>query len=134
MNIINEARGWIDTPFVHQGRTKGQAVDCAGLIIGVAEAIGAIGDFEDLANYPRSPDGTMRGVLNKHLDRKLVMDQKSGDVLFFAFARIPQHLAILTDCNTIIHAYETSGRVVEHIYDDVWRRMVRGVYAFKVVN
>ena len=38
--MIDEAREWIGTPFVHQGRTKGQACDCLGLVIAVAKAAG----------------------------------------------------------------------------------------------
>lgn len=132
MNIITEAREWIDTPFRHQGRTKGVEADCAGLIVGLAEAYGATGDYIDRTDYPRTPDGSMRDILNVFMDRKRAIDQAPGDVLFFAFCRIPQHLAILTESNTIIHAYEPAGKVTEHIYDDTWRRMVRGVYGFRV--
>ena len=35
-DVVKEARTWIGTPFVHQGRTKGLACDCLGLMIGVA--------------------------------------------------------------------------------------------------
>lgn len=37
--IVAEARSWIGTPFAHQGRKKGQGVDCLGLLIGVAAAL-----------------------------------------------------------------------------------------------
>ncbi|MBK8745664.1 MAG: peptidase P60, partial [Propionivibrio sp.] len=39
--ILAAARACIGTPFVHQGRIPGLALDCAGLVVAVAQAIGA---------------------------------------------------------------------------------------------
>ena len=33
--IMTEVREWIGTPYQHQGRAKGFACDCLGLVIGV---------------------------------------------------------------------------------------------------
>ena len=33
-SIVAEARTWLDTPYLHQGRRKGHGVDCLGLVIG----------------------------------------------------------------------------------------------------
>lgn len=37
--VIAEARGWIGTPYRHQGRRKGVGCDCLGLLIGVWRAV-----------------------------------------------------------------------------------------------
>ena len=52
-----------------------------------------------------------------------------GDLLLMRFAGEPQHLAVFTG-ETIIHAYQATGRVVEHSLDDKWRRRIVRVYRF----
>jgi hypothetical protein len=53
--ILAAARSWLGTPWRHQGRLKGVAVDCGGLIIGVGKELGLL-DF-DIRAYGRIPDG-----------------------------------------------------------------------------
>lgn len=131
-DIIAEARTWVGTPFHHQGRLKGVGVDCAGVIVGVAHALG-LSDY-DRHDYGREPYcGMLRSTLDEHMHR-VQGDPLPGDVLLMAFDREEQHLAILTDQNTIIHAYEHVGRCVEHRYADVWRARTRGVYRYKGVE
>ncbi len=36
-DVVRTARTWLGTPYHHQGRLKGVGVDCAGLLIGVAQ-------------------------------------------------------------------------------------------------
>lgn len=73
--IIAEARSWIGTPFRHQGRRKGQGVDCLGLLAGVAAALALKGrDGRPLASrdslaYGHYPDET---VLRQGLERCLI--------------------------------------------------------------
>ena len=43
LEVVCEARTWLGTPFHHQARAKGEACDCAGLVIGVARALGVGG-------------------------------------------------------------------------------------------
>jgi cell wall-associated NlpC family hydrolase len=38
--IVAEAETWLNTPFRHQGRLKGQGVDCVGFISEVAREAG----------------------------------------------------------------------------------------------
>ena len=40
--LVACARGWIGTPYVHQHRTRGHAVDCVGLIIGAGLEAGVL--------------------------------------------------------------------------------------------
>lgn len=129
-DIIAEARTWIDTPFHHQGRLKGIGVDCAGLIIGIAHAL-KLSDF-DCHDYGREPtNGQMRMLLEEHMDKATM--PLPGDALLFAFDVMEQHLGILTDTNTIIHAYEKVGKCVEHRYSDCWVARTRGIYRYRGV-
>jgi len=50
--ILAAARACLGTPFLHQGRIPGVALDCAGLVVAVAQAIGA--DYVDRTGYSLS--------------------------------------------------------------------------------
>jgi cell wall-associated NlpC family hydrolase len=130
--IIVEARTWLGTPFRHQGRTRGAGVDCAGVVIGVARALG-LSEFDTTA-YGRLPNGhAMRRLCDAHLRPILLKTARPGDVLLMAWRRYPQHLAVVVDHPQglgIVHGHEAAGRVVEHRLDEVWRARVRAAYAF----
>lgn len=134
-DIVTEARTWLGTPFHHQGRLKGVGVDCAGLVIGTARALGLCPDFVDQRDYARIPDGRMRLLLAQHLVKVAKAERRAGDVINFAWAREPQHLGILTERNTVIHAYGTdgNGKVVETTLTGKHLDSVRGVYRFPEV-
>jgi cell wall-associated NlpC family hydrolase len=61
------------------------------------------------------------------LVRVSASDMHAGDLLLMRFSGEPQHLAIYTG-DTIIHAYERVGKVVEHGMDAAWRRRIVRVY------
>lgn len=130
-DILIAARSCLDTPFRHQGRIPGLALDCAGLVVSVAKEIGA--DYIDRPGYSRNPSG---GLLESALDDQpcleRVTDRQPGDVLLMRFAGEPQHLAIFTGDN-IIHSYESVGKVCEHRMADVWAVRIVRVYRFKGV-
>ena len=134
--IVEAARSWLDTPFQHQGRIKGHAVDCAGLVVGVAHEL-ELSDF-DAIDYPKIPDGkTMEQILQTEMQPIAYDETKVGAVLHFAFFKYAQHLAIITQVLPriiIIHSYEHNKKVVEHGLDSIWRDRIRGVYRFHGIN
>jgi len=129
--IIAAARFCLDTPFKHQGRIPGRALDCAGVAAYVAHANGA--DYIDQSGYGRSPSG---GLLESALDaqpclvRVPLAERQSGDVLLMRFEGDPQHLSICAG-ETIIHAYAQVRKVCEHGLTDEWQRRIVRVYRFK---
>lgn len=130
-DIITAARACIDTPFMHQGRLPGLALDCAGLVIVVAKAIGA--EYTDVVGYSRSPSGGMLESClcsQPSLDIITGADKQAGDILLIRFAGDPQHLAIFTG-DTIIHSYASVGKVCEHVMDAAWEKRVVCAYRFK---
>ncbi len=131
--IIAVARSWLGTPWRHQGRLKGVAADCGGLIIGVGRELGLL-DFDTRA-YGRIPDGQrLRALCDEHLASRPVTDVQPGDVLLMRFTRHPQHLAIVGNHGapfSLIHAYADAGACVEHGADPKWRRRIVAAYAFK---
>lgn len=126
--VVAEARKWIGTPFAHIGRNE-HAVDCAGLVIKVAHALG-LSSF-DFTCYAKRPDGeTLQRLCDEHMRRKGLMEP--GDVALIRFLKHPQHLGIIGDYPvvghvSIIHAVRHG--VVEHIVDDAWRHRIVQVYA-----
>ncbi len=133
-DIVTAARNALETPFVHQGRVVGKAMDCAGLIIHVAKTLEL--DHIDQSGYSRTPSG---GLLEASLGVQPCLIEVDappipGDVLLMRFSGAPQHLAICAG-STIIHAWQIVGKVCEHSLTDVWRARIVKVYRFSgVVN
>lgn len=129
--IITAARAELGTPFRHQGRLPGKALDCAGLAVVVARRWHTV---DEPTAYGPTPNN---GQLEFWLDKQTFLERAGaaieGDILLMRFSKEPQHLAIFTGA-TIIHSYESVGRVVEHRLDDVWFKRIVRVYRFKDVE
>jgi cell wall-associated NlpC family hydrolase len=114
--VVAEARSWISTPWVHQHRTKGIAVDCAGLVIGVARSLGLVPADFDVPAYKRQPNGTMIDLCAAHMTRVDQAQMQPGDVLIVAVDMDPQHMGIVGDYAhgglSLIHAASTGQRGV----------------------
>lgn len=124
--FVIEARTWLNTPYQHQGRLKGVACDCIGLVICTAQALG-LTEY-DIDGYSRRPDGRLRPVMESHLETVPLYEAQAGDVVLFAFESTPIHVGILTDATHVIHAYLPNRRVVENSIDDRWRAQIAAVY------
>lgn len=134
--IVAAARGWVGTPWVHQGRTKGLACDCIGLIVGIGAELGMPGAALDRTDYRRQPDGvTLEATLRRALapvpppwPRNLMV----ADVVLMRWMKLPVHVGLLADAGepfSLIHAYSPAGKVVEHRLDPRW--LGRIVAAFR---
>lgn len=134
--IINESRSWKGTPFKHQARLKSIGCDCIGLIVGVIKELnleinGRKITELDRQNYSRIPQGQL---LKKSLDNifpeaKLVSE---GDIFLMKFLNEPQHVGLVSciDKNkiSIIHSYQQSKGVVEHILSENWKKRLIKFY------
>jgi NlpC/P60 family putative phage cell wall peptidase len=115
--IVRAARGWIGTPYRHQGALKGVGCDCLGLLIGVWREIGG-GEAHDAASFrmpPYTPDWaeaggreTLAEGLRKYLREVEPNEAREGDVVLFRWRKhLPaKHAAILTSPHTMVHAQE----------------------------
>lgn len=131
-DIVDEARSWLGTPYRHQGRLKGVSVDCAGLLVCVARALGL--PALDMTGYARRPDGTLRDFVHGQTDPVAPGAQQAGDIVIFHWNNDPVHLGILTSPSSIIHAFAINRNVCEHAIDEKWRRNIVGYRAFKEVE
>lgn len=128
-DVVRQARTWLGTPFAHQGRRKGAGVDCAGLLVCTLRELGI--DVGDVASYPRIGDGSLAQVV---ADRCYPCSRPApGVVAVIRFLRVPQHLALVAG-DTMIHAYQPRGAVVEHAYDARWQRRTTSLWALPRVR
>lgn len=139
-DILNAARAEIGTPFRHQGRTPGLALDCAGLICHVAAALGL--EYHDQQGYSRHPsDGLLESALDSQpcIERVALTAMQSGDVLLMRYASEPTHLAIFAgwsdvyQAEGIIHAWAQARKVAECVLTDEDRSRIVRIYRFRGV-
>ncbi len=128
-DITREARRWLGTPYAHQGRRRGQAVDCVGLVFGTLRAAGIGSDafwrrqHRRWGTYREIPDGaTLYQGFSLFVPEYPPAKARPGDCLLITFAGAPRHTAIYTERDTIIHAYKEVGRCVEQTWTGTWRR------------
>lgn len=112
-DVVNEARGWLGTPWRHQGRTR-QGIDCIGLPVVIGRAL-KISKY-DVQAYGREPKDllahfTQAGAVR--IDPKKAAD---GDLIAFHQRGYPCHCGILSTRNgvrNVIHASMKDKKVVE---------------------
>lgn len=131
-DVVHAARVHLGTPWVHQGRLAGAALDCAGLVIVVARALRLVPSDFDLNGYGRAPDGRMLEWCALHMQR--LAAPELGAVAVIVIARQPQHLGIVGDAPrggfSLIHAASRQGCVIEHRL--VWQTNLRTVACFRL--
>ena len=137
--ILASARGWIGTPYRHQGSARGVGCDCLGLVRGIwREVYGT----EAEPPGPYAPDWAEAGgedrllaAARRHCVEKPPATAEPGDLLVFRWrAGLPaKHAGILSAPDRFIHAYQghavTESALVPH-----WRRRIAGVFGFPDVE
>lgn len=131
LDIVKEARTWLNTPFRHQARLKGVGVDCLGVVIGVCKALKLAEGYDDITNYSRRPNSQkIQAEIIKYGVPINLSDSMPGDIGLFKFTKEPQHFAIFTDIG-ILHAYSDAGKCIEHGFDGIWENRLVQVYRLK---
>lgn len=136
--IVAEARTWLGTPYRHQCSQRDAGCDCLGLVRGVwraligpePEAIPAYTpDWVDHAGVETLHEAAVRWLAP--IDGVVA----PGDVLLFRMdaASPMKHLAILTDSETIVHAYWARA-VVESRLSHWWRARIGAAFSFPGVQ
>jgi NlpC/P60 family putative phage cell wall peptidase len=136
--LIDGARGWIGTPYVHQASVKGVGCDCLGLLRGVWREL--MGD-EPETPPPYSGDWaesrgeeTLYAALKRHFQEIDRIHAAPGDIALFRMVpRGPaKHCAIIAEnggAPTLIHARQNA-QVAEEVFGRAWRRKL--AFAFRV--
>jgi len=128
--LVTAARRYLGVPFRHRGRTRA-GLDCAGLIWRSYADLGVI--LPDIRIYGREPHRNgLERVVKAGFGCAAARDPEPGDVLLMRFEREPHHLGFVGDYAhgglSLIHAYGTAGKVVEHRLDALWRGRIVTVY------
>ena len=113
-DVVAEARSWLDVPWQHQGRTR-LGVDCAGLIVLVAKALG-FSQYDSTSYQRRALGRDFMTHFRANMAQRPVADARPGDVLLFRDSAFPCHVTILAERGgvpTLIHAHAQRRRVVE---------------------
>ena len=135
--IVACARGWVGTPYRHQGATCGAGADCLGLVRGVwREMYG--GEPEVVPAYSMDwsePQGEERlwAAAARHLVAKSA-PVGPGDVVLFRMraGSVAKHLGIVSQAGPdgrFIHAYARHG-VVESPLSAPWQRRIVAMFEF----
>ena len=128
MNVAQQARGWIGTPFVHGASLRGAGADCLGLVLGLWRDMHgplpcAVPPYGPA--WPATDQGAaLLAALRTHLAPALT--PQDGDVLVFRLqpAGIARHLGIQTgQGRAFIHACPRAG-VVEAPLSRPWARRI----------
>jgi hypothetical protein len=133
--VVAEARAWVSTPFRHQGRLKGVAVDCVGLIIGVGLELDILPDFSaaafrPFASYARTPNPRQMGEAMRKFLRPSAIGRgdlpPDGTIGWLEWREdLPMHLVIKATHPsqarpTLIHAAMNRDCCVEHGFVAEW--------------
>jgi cell wall-associated NlpC family hydrolase len=102
------------TPWIHQGRTPGVALDCVGFVEAVGRACGAVPmDLVIPADYGRTPKpGALEAFVSGFCTR--TYEAVPGTLLLLRMPHSIRHVGLCTG-ETIIHCIQPYG-VVEHGY------------------
>ncbi len=136
--VIAAAKGWIGTPYQHQGSLKQIGCDCLGLVRGVwREVMGQ--EPEEAPAY--TPDwAEAAGVESlamaaaRHFEAVVLPEIAPGDVILFRWRHdLPaKHCGILTGPDRMIHAHE-GACVAEVAFAGWWRRHLAFAFRFPPV-
>lgn len=128
-DFIAAAREELGTRFHHQGRLPKVGLDCAGLAVAACRACGE--EPADFTNYERTPlRHEFFEALSAQCERVPMGSQRPGDMALFMYAGNPQHLGIFTcvSPDSVIHANQLAGMVVEHRLDGAWKGRLVAIY------
>ncbi|MCH2093517.1 MAG: peptidase [Rhodobacteraceae bacterium] len=135
--IVQAAREWLGTPYVHQASVRGAGCDCLGLLRGVWREV--IGDEPETVpaytpdwSEPQRQERLWQAGL-RHLVPKAVDDVAPGDCLLFRMrdGAVAKHLGLqaeIGDAPTFVHAYDRHG-VIESPLGRAWQRRIVARFA-----
>ncbi len=136
--VVQAARGWLGTPYIHQTSCKGAGSDCLGLLLGVwREILGDLpapvpaytNDWSEASGQERLLDAA-----RAHMAEKPIQIATPGDVLIFRMrvGSVAKHVGLQTQVlptPRFIHAYSGRG-VTEGTLTPPWARRVVARFAF----
>lgn len=113
----DEAASWLNTPYRHNARVKGQGVDCIQFVCGVAENVGLVDKIITpfyAAQWHLHQEGRqlLLDEVKKYCEQ--VDEPTTGDVVLFWYGHAYSHSALVMSWPECIHA-SLATRIVELI-------------------
>jgi|UniRef100_UPI004047C578 NlpC/P60 family putative phage cell wall peptidase len=137
--VVEIARTWLGTPYVHQASKCGAGTDCLGLVRGIWRALHG-SEPEAIPRYTADwsePQGqeVLWAAAHRHLQPVARAELCAGDVILFRMKRgaVAKHLGIVAHFGpapTFIHAYTGHG-VVESPLSEPWRKRIVAKFVFR---
>ena len=132
--VARAARGWLGTPYRHQGSRRGVGADCLGLLRGVwREVVGP----EPFPVPPYGRDWAEADPADRLLAAAEALFEPAGEidtgtVLVFRWSpgAAAKHCGVAIGPERMIHAYSGRG-VVENAIAPSWRRRVAARRRFR---
>ena len=136
--VVEVARGWLGTPYVHQASCRGAGCDCLGLLRGIwrelygAETVAVPGYTADWSET--SGEERLWEAARQHLLERPLAEAAPGDVLLFRMrdGGVAKHLGVQSATGPVprfIHAYSGHG-VVENALTPPWARRIVARFGF----
>ncbi|MFO8126987.1 peptidase [Yoonia sp.] len=136
--VVDIARSWLGTPYLHQASVQGVGCDCLGLLRGIWRARYGC-EPEAIPAYTQDwsePQGAERllAAAQRHLTDAGGAPLAAGQVIVFRMRQgaVAKHLGLISDAGAVlrfIHAYQGHG-VVESPLSDPWRRRIAARFEF----
>jgi cell wall-associated NlpC family hydrolase len=139
LQFVNLVMRSLGTPYGHQGRTPGRALDCAGLFICAAKGAGLLPADYDFVDYP--PDPSPRNYekffrdFDVYLDRVSLNDLRPGDTALTGFRTLAKHVCVavgedVSGALLMVHALPEYGVVLQSL-DAHQLKLVTRAYRFR---
>ena len=126
-SFADEAASYAGTHYQHQGRLPGVGLDCAGVAVCAARALGF--EIVEPVAYGRLPSADeLTRTIDAHCVRIPISNLTVGDIIAFAWSEEPQHVGVVVSTSPyteFVHAHVRARKVVRHILDDTWRARAR---------
>jgi cell wall-associated NlpC family hydrolase len=116
VDIVREAREWLNTPYHPHARLKGVGVDCLTLVVEVLERVGVI-EHQEIGHY--SPEGHLHQsedlwkpvveLYAREMELPPARLPKPGDLVLYRVAKAFNHNAIVIEWPVVIHAHIDHG-------------------------
>lgn len=142
--VIEEAMEWIDTPWQHQAMVKGEGVDCAMFVAGVALEVGLIeeGELDNIPNYPKdwhyhNTESQLIPILELFPVFQIPLEEVTeGDIVVFKVANCESHLGFYVEDGWFVHAFTSAKvkKVLKSRLDQRWTKRLTRAYRFENVE
>lgn len=132
--MLEYARQWIGTPYVHQGRQLGVGCDCAGVLVNMADRYGY--NPQDMHGYSPIPrEDQLKNLIAKQMKTIAIDEIEPGDIVLMSLIKngMAHHIGLVSDYQGglgVIHCNQMIGSVVEHALNDKWRGRIKHAFRF----